>query len=250
VTELYSGQDIQSTYNNIRVGYTKADFFGYQYQGVNAANGNPIYLKGTGQLIQGNVSNSSYFLYDPKNPTNLTTASSLSLSDKVMLGHSAPTYLGGFNNTFTYKRIELNVFLTFSGGNKVYNATRQENLMNQAFDNNGTEILRRWTTPGQVTDVPKLFYGNGNFINVVGNTNSRFLEDAKFIRAQEIRLGYSLPTGLSNKARMNRVNIYCAVQNAFIITKYKGVDPEVYGGIDNNFYPRPRIYALNVNLDF
>ena len=257
VTALYQGQDLTFTYNIIRAGYAKNDFFGYQYEGVNPANGNPIYLKSTGQLIQGNVSNSSYFLYDPKNPTNLTTASSLSLSDKVILGHSIPTYQGGFNNTFTYKRIELNVFFTFSGGNKVYNATRQEDLLTQAFNNNGTEILRRWTTPGQITDVPKLYYGNGNFINVTGNTNSRFLEDGKFIRAQEIRLGYSLPTGLSSKARMNRVNIYCAVQNAFIIAKYKGVDPEISNllvtsgtGVDFNANPRPRTFVAGLNVAF
>jgi iron complex outermembrane receptor protein len=46
------------------------------------------------------------------------------------------------------------------------------------------------------------------------------------------------------------LRLNATVQNAFVITKYKGLDPEISGGIDNNFYPRPRTYVLGVNLDF
>jgi len=46
------------------------------------------------------------------------------------------------------------------------------------------------------------------------------------------------------------LRINANVQNAFIITKYKGLDPEVNGGIDNNFYPRPRTFVLGLNLNF
>ena len=254
VTNLYGGQDLIGTYNISRVGFPINSFYGYQYLGVNAANGNPLYLKGNGQQIQGDVAKSTYYLYDPANPTAETTQSSLSSgTDKVILGNALPTYYGSLNNTFTYKGIDLSVYFTYSGGNKVYDATRQEDLLNQAFNNNGTEILNRWTTPGQITDVPKLFYGNGNFINVTGNTISRFLEDGKFIRAQEITLGYSLPKVLLNTIKLNRLRIYGQIQNAFIITKYKGLDPEVSNtgtSVDFNANPRPRTFVVGLNVGF
>ena len=258
ITSLYLGQDITGTYNIQRVGQSLSSLYGYPYLGVNPANGNPLYQKANGQVIQGNIANVTYYNYDPANPTALTTTNSLNAAaDKVILGNANPTYYGGFNNTFTYKGIDAGIFFTFSGGNKVYNATRQEDLDNYNFNNNGTEILARWTTPGQITDVPKLYYGASasNFANAAGGTTaiSRYIEDGKFIRAQEITLGYTLPKTITNIVKMNKVRIYGQIQNAFIITKYKGLDPEVSNtgtGVDYGANPRPRnfVFGLNVGL--
>jgi iron complex outermembrane receptor protein len=77
--------------------------------------------------------------------------------------------------------------------------------------------------------------------------SSYYLEDAAFLRMENISLGYNFG-GLSQKGYELRVN--ATVQNAFIITNYSGVDPEIPGGIDNNFYPIPRIVSLGVNLGF
>ncbi|MDB5009690.1 MAG: hypothetical protein JWQ06_479 [Mucilaginibacter sp.] len=258
VTNLYGGLDLLTTYNITRVGYPINSFYGYKYLGVNPANGNPLYLKGNGQQIQGDVAKSTYYNYDPANPTVETTQNSLSsTTDRSVLANALPTYYGSINNTFTYKGFDLGLYFTFSGGNAVYNATRQESLMTQLFDNNGTEILNRWTTPGQITNVPKLYYGNGNFINVAGSTNSRFLEDGKFLRAQEITLGYSLPKMVIEKLKLTRVRVYGQVQNAFILTPYKGLDPEVANttaatgtGVDFNANPRPRTFVLGLNVGF
>jgi TonB-linked SusC/RagA family outer membrane protein len=258
VTNLYGGLDLLSTYNITRVGYAINSFYGYKYLGVNPANGNPLYLKGNGQQIQGDVAKSTYYNYDPANPTVETTQNSLSsTADRSVLANALPTYYGSINNTFTYKGFDLGIYFTFSGGNAVYNATRQESLVNQFFNNNGTEILQRWTTPGQITNVPKLYYGNGNFINVSGSTNSRFLEDGKFLRAQEITLGYSLSKPMIEKLKLSRVRIYGQVQNAFILTPYKGLDPEVANtiasvgtGVDFNANPRPRTFVLGLNVGF
>ena len=70
-----------------------------------------------------------------------------------------------------------------------------------------------------------------------------YVENASFFKMDNISLGYNFVKAL--KARIS-----LTVQNAFTITKYKGLDPEVDGGIDNNFYPRPRVYVLGVNLTF
>jgi hypothetical protein len=209
-----------------------------------------------------------FYKYDATKPADLSTsAAALSFADKRILGEANPTWYGGFNNTFAYKNFDLNINLTFSGGNKVYNLTRQESLTNMKFQNAGKELLRRWTKDGQVTDVPRLFYGSGagNSISQSGSTNSRFLEDGSFLRAQNIGLGYTLPASVLQRLRLNSFKIYAQVQNAFVITNYSGLDPELnaYGqaigsttsaitnrqpGLDYNTNPVPRTYTFGINL--
>ncbi|RYY06764.1 MAG: SusC/RagA family TonB-linked outer membrane protein, partial [Sphingobacteriaceae bacterium] len=93
VLSLNQNQDVIYTYNILRVGQTIGAFYGYQSAGVNPANGNPLYVKGNGQLIQGNIANNTYYNYDPANPSALTTTNTLSsTADKKILGNSLPTY--------------------------------------------------------------------------------------------------------------------------------------------------------------
>ena len=74
-----------------------------------------------------------------------------------------------------------------------------------------------------------------------------YIQNASFLRMDNINVGYNMGKVLKDKASL-RLNFN--VQNVFIITKYKGVDPEIGGGIDNNFYPRPRTFVFGANLDF
>ena len=73
------------------------------------------------------------------------------------------------------------------------------------------------------------------------------MENASFFRIDNINLGYNLGKILSKKVD---ASLTANVQNALVITNYKGLDPEVQGGIDNNIYPRPRTFTLGVNLRF
>ena len=73
-----------------------------------------------------------------------------------------------------------------------------------------------------------------------------FMENASFVRMDNLNVGYDL--GRISKSVQMRLT--ATVQNVFVITKYSGLDPEIAGGIDNNFYPRPRIYSLGIHLDF
>jgi iron complex outermembrane receptor protein len=74
-----------------------------------------------------------------------------------------------------------------------------------------------------------------------------YIENASFFRMDNISIGYNAGSVLH---RNTNLRIGATVQNVFIITNYKGVDPEVSGGRDNNFYPRPRNFVLSVNLNF
>ena len=137
------------------------------------------------------------------------------------------------------------------------NASRQQ-LLRQDFVNNGTEILDRWTTPGQVTTVPKLRNGSSDFVNLNNNSVSRFVEKGDFIRGQNISLGYTFGRDLMDRYKLGKVRVYAQAQNFFLITKYKGVDPEVQNsptsntqfGVDYFQNPQQRIYTVGLNVGF
>ena len=74
-----------------------------------------------------------------------------------------------------------------------------------------------------------------------------YLENASFLRMDNFSLGYNL--GAVSKGKY-AVRLSANVQNVFVITKYKGLDPEVNGGVDRRLYPRPRVISIGANLDF
>ncbi len=159
VKELYGGTDIIDNYTIIREGESYQSLYGYDYYGVNAANGNPIWRKADGSLVQFDTFGAyDYAEYDPSNPEDVSKPSSLTNDDRKILGKSMPTWYGGWNNTVTFRDFDLNVFFRFSGGNKLMNASRQSSLLNMDFANNGTELLGRWVSPEQPGDgmTPKI----------------------------------------------------------------------------------------------
>ncbi|GEO02722.1 SusC/RagA family TonB-linked outer membrane protein [Adhaeribacter aerolatus] len=259
VTGLVNGQDIFLTttsgiYTIMRVGEPVNAIYGYQYEGVNPANGNPLYRKGNGTLIQGNINNSTYVGYDPANPVALGAASSLSpTEDKKILGNSLPTWFGGFDNTFNYRNFDLNIFFRFSGGNKVFNRTRAD-LLTSLFENNSTEILGRWQSPEIPGDgvTPRLYTNRNSFTNLESEASSRFTESGNFLKLNNITLGYTLPEGISNRVNINRLRLFAQAQNIWTLTNYTGLDPENYTGIgvDYNSNPQQSVLTFGLNLGF
>lgn len=263
ITSLYSvgGVPVQfvenGAYNRIIVGQPMNVIYGYNYAGVNSANGNPMWVKANGSLVQLNLTSSlgtvGSFYAATKDVAALGAASSLSgTTDKIVLGQGIPTWFGAFTNTFNYKGIGLEIMLRYSGGNKIMNVTRQEALFNMKFQNNGTEILNRWTTAGQVTDVPKIYYGQDNNMNRNGEANSRFVEKGDFLRLQNIVLSYNLPAkslGWSNGG-IKSLRIFAQGQNLYAWTKYKGADPENIStaGVDAAISPQIRTVSFGVSL--
>ncbi|MEN9350502.1 MAG: hypothetical protein RL372_1480, partial [Bacteroidota bacterium] len=87
------------------------------------------------------------------------------------------------------------------------------------------------------------FSGNGSNYYL----SDYYVQNASFLRIDNVNLSYNVGKVFHNKAAMR---ISANVQNVLTITKYTGLDPEMNGGVDNNFYPRPRTIVLGVNLDF
>ncbi len=234
----------------IRLDESPNSLYGYDYWGSNPANGNPVYIKADGSLVQGNIATSTYVGFNPANPSNVSTASSLALTDRKILGNTLPTYFGGFSSSMTYKNLDLGFLIRFSGGNKIFNATRRE-LLNQDLNNNSTEILGRWQNTANPGDgqTPLLWAGKGNFINQTSAT-SRFVENGDFVSLDNISLGYSFPKSLIEKIRVDKIRFFVQVQNALIITKYRGINPEMETfGVDYNGTPRAKVFSMGVNIN-
>ena len=152
-----------------------------------------------------------------------------------------PDFTFGFGMNLSYKKASLSTFFRGQYGGQVYNGLLlTAGYIDRARPNNTNSL----------TNV--LDFNNGaadpNFLDNAGNVkfSDYYLEDASFIRCESISLGYNFGTlvgGATLNASLN-------VNNAFLITKYSGRDPENFGGIDHNFYPRPQSYTLGINIDF
>ena len=152
-----------------------------------------------------------------------------------------PDFTFGFGMNLSYKKASLSTFFRGQYGGQVYNGLLlTSGYIDRARPNNTNSL----------TNV--LDFNNGaadpNFLDNAGNVkfSDYYLEDASFIRCESISLGYDfgkLVGGATLNASLN-------VNNAFLITKYSGRDPENFGGIDHNFYPRPQSYTLGINIDF
>lgn len=152
-----------------------------------------------------------------------------------------PNWTFGFGFNFNYGKFDLSSSFRGQIGGQVYNSRRlTSGWVDKAIPNNSNSL-------SNVLD----FYNGAadfNFVNVQGNVpfSDYFLEDASFLRCENIVLGYRLDDAVPNVS----MRFYGALNNPFIITKYDGQDPENFNAIDNNFYPRPRSFTVGVNVDF
>ncbi len=258
VTSLGTGGDVYpaslTTFgiqNITREGYSVGSIFAVPSLGINPANGNRLYLNRNNEQVQYDALTKKFLYMD-----GATAPVIDNYADGRIQGPSLPTYYGGLNNNFTYGNFDLVIGLIFSGGNKLYNGTRGT-LSDQRYFNNGTFIKDRWTTPGQITDIPKLIWGD-SFTGGFSSTNSAYVEDGSFIKVKNILLSYNLPIkdGVLSKY-INSAKIYAQGANLLTFTKYRGADPEisingnsVNSGKDQNVPVNATVVTLGLNLGF
>jgi TonB-linked SusC/RagA family outer membrane protein len=251
VNTLVGHQDMIYNYNIIREGQSLNAIYGYDYVGVNGANGNPLYRKADGQIVQANIPTSTYVNYNPADQFNVSvSAAQLGNSDKKILGPSLPTYFGAINSKVSYKGFDFALMFRFSGGNMVMNRTRMD-LLNQNFTNNSTEILGRWKNVNQTGDgiTPILWAAGSTFVNNTDQASTRWVEKGNFFKLSTITLGYNFPKEILRRVNIESLRIFAQAQDIFMVTKYKGIDPEMEtGGVDYNGTPRQRVITFGINL--
>jgi len=260
IAQLYRGADIfpgNNDWNNVdrfyrvhREGYSMNQLYGVKYWGVNPANGNPVYHRLDGSLVQFNLDSAKrgYYVFNPNNPGDTSQAGAA--PENQILGNTIPKYFGAFNLSVRYHNFDLATLVRFSGGNYIMNVTRRE-LLSQNFVNNSSEIMGRWQSPDNPGDgwTPRLGAGDDPGVNGPSVSNSRFIEKGDFVKFDNLTLGYSLDRDFLNKINIQKMRLYIQAQNAFIITKYSGPDPEMQvNGLDYNGIPRQRVFSIGLNV--
>jgi len=203
-------------------------FYMPKFAGVDKQTGDALYIDASG-----------------KTTTNFDGA------QRMVVGKSTPDWTGGFNNTFSYKGIDLSVFFNFVSGDDVYNAAGlyMSSGFGHGLDNQTTDILNAWTKPGDVTNVPRvsLSYPTGT------KNSSRWLYDGSYIRLRNVTLGYTLPKSVLKAVKLSSVRIYVTGINLATFTKYPG-DPEVNTAVianiggNQDFYTIPQAKTITAGI--
>ena len=227
ITELYNGVQeytVGTTATKLVVGHPVGEFYLNRYAGVNPANGDALWYD-----KDGNITNE------------------YRESDKVMLGKNyiAP-WQGGFGTTISYKGLSLSANFSWVADRWMFNNDRffeESNGLYSVYNQSKRLLYNRWKKPGDIADIPR--YG------VTPQMDSRFIEDASFLRLKNLMLSYDLPSSLLKKTKvLNRVRAYVQAQNLFTITKFSGVDPESSSNIYAAQYPMSRQYTCGVEISF
>jgi TonB-linked SusC/RagA family outer membrane protein len=172
--------------------------------------------------------------------------------DRTYIGKGTPDWSFGLNVGFEWKGIDFNMLLQGVVGNQVFNVTRRTDLY---YINLPKTILNRWTGEGTSNTQPRFMFDspNNNY-----RSSDLWVEDASFLRARNVQLGYTLPQKWTQKVAVQRFRVYVQAENLFTLTKYSGCDPEVTGGngfssdlgVDRGVYPQSRTFSVGVNLNF
>jgi TonB-linked SusC/RagA family outer membrane protein len=258
ITTATSGTEVT---NITEIGSPIGNLYIVRTDGVDAATGRRIFLDKNGRqvlyqnvlpLVNGVATGSQWEYTDGTRAPAITQS-----ADAVNYKPTAPKAYGGFSNSFRYKSFDLNVMLTYQFGAYNYYGT-QAGLRDQRFWNNHSDILDRWTTPGQVTDIPKVVF-NDNVSNGSSLPISANVYKSDFLKVKSINIGYSLPKTLINKAGISNLRIYATGFNLFTITGYPGPDPEVSTngagsnsgqGIDRNTAGNQRTFTAGFSVKF
>lgn len=186
---------------------------------------------------------------DLDNDKKITTA------DRTYLGNPNPDFTYGFNTRFFFKAFDFEaLFYGVKGGN-VLNFTRWFTDFYPSFAGIGKSerVLNAWTPTNTNTTIPR-FENVSNF-STNAQLNSYYVESASYLRLRSVKIGYTLPSSLLNKAGIDRLRVFVQGTNLFTATKYTGTDPEV-SGVDTNFgidignYPANRQFLFGISLGF
>ncbi|HEY0743227.1 MAG TPA: TonB-dependent receptor [Chryseosolibacter sp.] len=240
------------TVNYTSVGESVGYILAVESVGINPDNGRRMFRKADGSIVQYDHQGTGWTDVS----TGLAAGAPNQLADGKIFGPTLPTWYGGFDNTFRYKNFDLGLFFQFSGGNYIYNGT-QAGLRDQRFWNNHTDALDRWTPENPNGKFPRLVYGD-NVSNGSALVISENVEKGDFVRLRNASIGYTFNRSILDKLKISNARIYAQVQNAFLITNYSGIDPEISSngnsntgaGVDRNSVGQARTFTVGLNLGF
>ena len=233
------GASVRGNYaTRTAVGHPIGSFYGYEIEKVYASES---------EALQDPVSQDykfgGYFKYKNQNGDDV-----IDEKDKVYLGSPIPWLMSGIDFGMNYQKFDASVSFQGQFGNKVLNAKR----MNRDVFADGNYDLdfyeNRWTNSNRDTEYPSSEAYNTSFVQ---QANNFFVEDASYIRIQNMQLGYTMHEIKGVKS----LRVYISAQRPFTFFTYKGFTPEVGGspinnGIDTSVYPMQAIYSVGLKMNF
>jgi len=257
-----SGYDSNNTnYDYIaRVGEPLGNMYGYVYAGVYQFSDFATAPDGTIKVKEGVPDMSSIYgsnfgpgcaKYKDINGDGIITT-----ADRTIIGNGYADWYGGFTNTFHIHGFDFSFMFQYSYGNDVYNVTRY--LANKTWYtglNMSSEALDRWKVDNASNKVPSIRGMREHDIY------SRFIEDGSYIRLKNATIGYTFPSVLMNRIKVNKLRLFVTAGNLFCLTKYSGYDPEVnykagssqaalMPGMDYGSYPKNRSCTIGLEVTF
>jgi hypothetical protein len=177
----------------------------------------------------------------------------IDFKDRTFIGNPNPNFIFGISNEFNYKNFDASIVLAGSVGGDILDGTLEWTENIDGVFNVTKEIAQRWRSvenPGNGF-IPRTRSGTTELFRY---NNTRWVSDGSYIAAKNISVGYTLP--LIGKEYIKKARVYLSVQNAFVLTKYHGMNPEVstnglnglYLGVDASSYPVSSIYTVGVNI--
>lgn len=175
-------------------------------------------------------------------------------NDNSIIGRSLPDWTMGVSNTFTYRNVDLLLDIRIAQGFDVMNAGTHTREDRSGVANGSVTQLNAWTPTNQNTMIAELRYMKTYYDSY---PDTHWLQDGSFIRLQNVSIGYTFHESFLKRIGLQKMRVYTSGQNLFLLTNYKGYDPEVsthgsaFGqGIDDFGEPRARTYTLGLNLNF
>ena len=226
----------------VAVGEPLGTFYGYKFAGIVQSEEQAATL--TPQTIN---------KLEPGNPyyEDVNGDGVVNTEDQTILGNAQPKFTYGLNTTLKYKQFDLLIAIAGSYGNKLYNGLATRLTKGSTYYNSLAVVADRWTPTHPSNEIQKA----SNDLTVV--SDSRYVENASYLRVKNIQLGYTLP--VPQITRDARLRLYLSLQNFFTITNYSGYDPEggrngaseqsgIYQGIDMATYPTAKTVQLGINI--
>lgn len=237
-------------------------FFGYVMEGVYVDDQEVIDQLGDDNLATNpNASAGLQFQGGDVRFRDINGDGDITDADRTVIGDPNPDFTYAINLSASYKGFDASALITGVQGVDILNANTWYLQSQDFIANFGTEVLRRWQQPGDVTDVPRFRLVGNNSNNFI---STRYIEDGSYARLKNVTLGYSLSdTTLDNvfNGVLSKVRFYAQSQNLLTLTKYSGYDPEVqpiFGGggiiqgigIDIGRQPQPTTVLFGLQLEF
>lgn len=227
----------KTTITRLTTDDTRAGYYGIETGGISGGTGNTIQVHQAGQAPN------SFFVYQQIYDMNGTPIEGayvdrnkdgqINTDDKYCYMKAAPDWTFGFNTQLSYKQWTLAVSAHANLGNYVYNNISSDgDLLTDLWTNQFINNRYRTALTNNVNTVAQYF-------------SDMYIQNASFLKLDNITLSRSFNTG-----KFFNASVFATVQNVATLTKYTGIDPEIFSGIDNNMYPRPRTYLLGVKFNF